>query len=126
LLPYGENCPVASGYNQKIGRGAKLCDGILRFLSRNARCFFFQQRCDRKTTEFLSDGIDQVTNAGFPRVRDYADRFRMHAKNSWLPSAPLTADGTIPVTTWPECVTNSTILSFAFWCIFSSRTITPL
>jgi large subunit ribosomal protein L13 len=35
---------------------------------------------------------------GFPGVRDHANRFRRHAKNSWLPSVPVICDGTIPIT----------------------------
>src|SRR4026207_1338493 len=123
---YAQNCAVASGYNQKIGHGAKVCDGIIRFLSSNPGCLFFQQRFNRKPVELLSDCIDQVTNARFPCVRDYTDRFRMHAKNSWFPSAPLIAEATIPVTTWPESVTNPAIFSCALRCRSGSRTIPPL
>src|SRR5437773_1856217 len=49
----------------------------------------------------------------------------MHAKNSWFPSVPLIADGTIPLTTSPRSVTNATILSCAFSCKGGSRTIPP-
>src|SRR5581483_872950 len=126
LLNHSQNCAVASGYNQEIHRGAKLGNGIGRFFSGNSSRFFFQQRCNGKAAELFSNRVYQVAHSRFPGVRDYTDRFRMHAKNSWFPSAPLMADGNMSVTTRPESATNATIFSCALRCRSGSRTMPPL
>src|SRR5207249_6817309 len=120
-----QNCSVASGYDQKIRGRPQFCHRVPHFLASNGCRFFFDQDRNRKTAELLSDDVDQIGNARFAGMRDLSNRFRRHAKNSWLPSAPLIADGTIQVTTWPRRVANVTMLSCALCCNSGSRTIPP-
>ena len=49
-----------------------------------------------KPREFLCDLAHQFRGARFPGMRDQANCFRAHMKNSWLPSAPVMGAGTIP------------------------------
>jgi hypothetical protein len=43
---------------------------MARFLSGNNGRLFFEQNRNRKTTEFPSDGVDQIANAFLTCVRD--------------------------------------------------------
>src|SRR5205814_9071503 len=105
-----------------------VCDrrnGASRLRLRDFGGFVFDDYWVRTRGKFANDLARQVCHARLFCVRDQADCFRAHIKNSWLPSVPAIDDGEIPTTAFPPPSINEAILRFAFSCSEGSRTIPP-
>src|SRR2546423_4822640 len=120
-----QNRAVAASYDQQICHRSELRHRVAQLFSSDTRRFFLEQGRNREPLEFLGNLVDELRDTAFSRVSYEADRFRMHAKNSWFPSAPLIEAGAMPVTTCPTLFTKATILSCAIWCNRGSRTMPP-
>src|SRR5437899_1938753 len=124
-VQYLQNVPVTTENKDQVRAFCHLRNGAASLRLRDFGGPVFDDHWVRTRVKFANDIARQVCHARLFRVRDQADGFRAHIKNSWLPSVPAMDDCEIPTTTFPPPSINDAILRFAFSCSEGSRTIPP-
>src|ERR1700749_2302018 len=96
-----QNCAVTAEHHQEIGLAAQVQNRMsVRDPGERRRSPLHQDR-QALPLELLRERPRELGHARLSRMRNQADFVRTHAKNSWLPSVPVIAAGTIPTSSWP-------------------------